>query len=53
LTGDKSAYDYLGASIDTFPDRDQVAGEIRAAGFNHITHQAMTFGIVALHVAKA
>jgi demethylmenaquinone methyltransferase/2-methoxy-6-polyprenyl-1,4-benzoquinol methylase len=53
LTGDRSAYDYLGASIDTFPDRDQMAGEISAAGFKHITHKAMTFGIVALHEARA
>jgi len=53
LTGDKSAYDYLGESIESFPDRNRMADEIRAAGFSRVHHRAMTFGIVALHVAQA
>lgn len=53
LTGDKGAYDYLGDTIDGFPDRARMADEIREAGFSRVTHKGMTFGIVALHLAVA
>lgn len=53
LTGDQSAYDYLGNTIESFPDRARMADEIIAAGFSEVDHRGMTFGIVALHVAKA
>jgi demethylmenaquinone methyltransferase/2-methoxy-6-polyprenyl-1,4-benzoquinol methylase len=53
LTGDQSAYDYLGDTIESFPDRTCMANEISAAGFSEVTHRGLTFGIVALHVAKA
>jgi demethylmenaquinone methyltransferase/2-methoxy-6-polyprenyl-1,4-benzoquinol methylase len=53
LTGDQSAYNYLGDTIGSFPDRKGLADEIRAAGFSTVNHRGMTFGIVALHVAKA
>ncbi len=53
LTGDKGAYDYLGDTIDSFPNRETMADEIQAAGFSPVTHKGMTFGIVALHVATA
>jgi demethylmenaquinone methyltransferase/2-methoxy-6-polyprenyl-1,4-benzoquinol methylase len=50
LTGDRGAYEYLGDSIGSFPGRDALADEIRAAGFSAVTARAMTMGIVALHV---
>jgi demethylmenaquinone methyltransferase/2-methoxy-6-polyprenyl-1,4-benzoquinol methylase len=52
LTGDASAYEYLGDSISTFPDRDSLSGEIRSAGFAQVSAKPMTMGIVALHVAR-
>jgi len=52
LTGDRGAYEYLGDSIGSFPGRDALAQEIRAAGFAAVTARAMTMGIVALHVAR-
>jgi demethylmenaquinone methyltransferase / 2-methoxy-6-polyprenyl-1,4-benzoquinol methylase len=52
LTGDRSAYEYLGDSISTFPDRGGLSAEIRAAGFSSVEAKAMTMGIVALHVAR-
>jgi demethylmenaquinone methyltransferase/2-methoxy-6-polyprenyl-1,4-benzoquinol methylase len=52
LTGDRGAYEYLGASIDAFPSRDALSAEIRAAGFTDVTARAMTMGIVALHIAR-
>jgi demethylmenaquinone methyltransferase/2-methoxy-6-polyprenyl-1,4-benzoquinol methylase len=52
LTGDRGAYRYLGESIGAFPGRDALAQEIRAAGFTEVSAQALTMGIVALHVAR-
>ncbi|HZZ20088.1 MAG TPA: bifunctional demethylmenaquinone methyltransferase/2-methoxy-6-polyprenyl-1,4-benzoquinol methylase UbiE [Opitutaceae bacterium] len=52
LTGDQSAYEYLGDSISTFPGREALSHEIRAAGFTDVTAHAMTMGVVALHVGR-
>ena len=52
LTGDRGAYEYLGDSISTFPGRSALSEEIRAAGFSGVTAEAMTMGVVALHVAR-
>ncbi len=52
VTGDRSAYDYLCGSIELFPDRTAMSGEIKRAGFSSVTATPMTFGIVALHEAK-
>jgi demethylmenaquinone methyltransferase/2-methoxy-6-polyprenyl-1,4-benzoquinol methylase len=52
LTGDRSAYEYLNETIEQFPGRQALAGELAQAGFNDIHHRAMTFGVVALHVGK-
>jgi demethylmenaquinone methyltransferase/2-methoxy-6-polyprenyl-1,4-benzoquinol methylase len=51
ITGDRAAYEYLGDSIDQFPDRARLSGELRTAGFSSVTATAMTLGIVALHEA--
>jgi len=52
ITGDRSAYAYLGNSIEGFPDRDAMSAEIRRAGFASVKASPLTFGIVALHEAK-
>jgi demethylmenaquinone methyltransferase/2-methoxy-6-polyprenyl-1,4-benzoquinol methylase len=51
ITGDRAAYDYLGATIGEFPARDRLAAELRAAGFSTVQGTGMTLGIVALHEA--
>ena len=51
VTGDRSAYDYLGVSVEGFPPSDALAGELRRAGFRQVSAQRLTFGIVALHHA--
>ncbi len=51
VTGDRSAYVYLNETIEQFPDRAALSGEIRAAGFQTVRSTGMTFGIVALHEA--
>jgi demethylmenaquinone methyltransferase/2-methoxy-6-polyprenyl-1,4-benzoquinol methylase len=53
VTGDKSAYDYLGGSIEQFPDRASLAQEIARAGFGSVRATGLTFGSVALHEATA
>lgn len=52
VTGDRAAYAYLNATIESFPGRDALSTEIRAAGFSRVTARPMTFGIVALHEAQ-
>lgn len=53
VTGDRSAYDYLGGSIEQFPGRAAMSGEIQRAGFSSVRATPLTFGIVALHEAQA
>lgn len=53
VTGDRSAYEYLGGSIEQFPDRAAMSAEIVRAGFSTVRAAPLTFGIVALHVAQA
>jgi demethylmenaquinone methyltransferase/2-methoxy-6-polyprenyl-1,4-benzoquinol methylase len=51
LTGDRAAYVYLNETIEEFPDRPTLVGEIAAAGFARGRARALTFGIAALHEA--
>jgi demethylmenaquinone methyltransferase/2-methoxy-6-polyprenyl-1,4-benzoquinol methylase len=53
VTGERTAYDYLGDSIEAFPDRAGLTREIAAAGWSQVRATPMTFGIVALHQARA
>jgi len=53
VTGDRSAYEYLCGSIETFPSRAGITAEISRAGFSEVRATPLTFGIVALHVAVA
>lgn len=52
VTGDKSAYEYLGGSIEQFPGREAMSAEIRRAGFSSVRATPLTCGIVALHEAR-
>ena len=53
VTGDRSAYEYLGGSIENFPGRKDMSAEIERAGFQTVTATPLTCGIVALHEARA
>jgi demethylmenaquinone methyltransferase/2-methoxy-6-polyprenyl-1,4-benzoquinol methylase len=53
VTGDRAAYVYLNESIEQFPGRAALAGEIRAAGFTAVTARPLMLGVVALHAASA
>ena len=52
VTGDRSAYEYLGGSIAQFPDRATMSAEIARAGFGGVRATPLTFGAVALHEAR-
>lgn len=53
LTGDRSAYAYLNASIEAYPDHLAMTEELRRAGFREVRVIRMTLGIVALHTGTA
>jgi demethylmenaquinone methyltransferase/2-methoxy-6-polyprenyl-1,4-benzoquinol methylase len=44
-------YEYLPASIRSFPDQESLCRLLRAAGFSHVEYQNLTGGNVANHVA--
>jgi len=51
LTGKKSAYDYLGDSIEKFPGGDMMLSLIEANGFAHARAEPLTGGIVTIYTA--
>jgi demethylmenaquinone methyltransferase/2-methoxy-6-polyprenyl-1,4-benzoquinol methylase len=51
LSSDAPAYRYLPASIDPFPDADELARLFVEAGFVTATYHRMGLGAVALHIA--
>lgn len=44
-------YEYLPASIRTFPDQERLCQVLREAGFRQVSYKNLTGGIVAIHVA--
>jgi demethylmenaquinone methyltransferase/2-methoxy-6-polyprenyl-1,4-benzoquinol methylase len=52
LTGNKAAYDYLGDSIEQFPQGQVMCALLEEAGFNHPAHQPLSGGIVSLYTAS-
>ncbi len=52
VTGAPDAYGYLPASIQKFPSAGELADQMRAAGFESVSYELLTGGIVALHLAR-
>ena len=52
LTGEKSAYDYLGSSIETFPSGDAMAALLKTAGFDETQLEPLTGGIVTIYSGR-
>lgn len=44
------AYEYLGESIEAWPNQNALAALIADAGFERVSYKNLTFGIVAIHV---
>jgi demethylmenaquinone methyltransferase/2-methoxy-6-polyprenyl-1,4-benzoquinol methylase len=51
ISGSPDAYSYLPESIRKFPGAEQLAQEMRQAGFSQVEFERMTAGAVALHIA--
>jgi len=51
ISGSPEAYSYLPESIRKFPGAEQLADEMRRAGFSRVDFERMTGGAVALHLA--
>lgn len=49
--GDASAYAYLLRGVHDFPDAETLAEELRAQGFESVSFERLSLGIVALHRA--
>ena len=50
LTRDRESFVYLSRSIRSFPAQEELAAELRAAGFRDVSWRNLTFGVVAIHV---
>jgi demethylmenaquinone methyltransferase / 2-methoxy-6-polyprenyl-1,4-benzoquinol methylase len=50
--GDASAYRYLLRGIREFPSAEVLAAEIRQHGFEEVTFERQSLGIVAIHTAR-
>lgn len=53
LSGSRAAYTYLPESVQKFPGAEELARQMRAAGFSEVTFERITFGIVCLHIGRA
>ena len=52
LTGEKGAYEYLGASIEEFPQGEAMSRLIASTGFDETQCRPLTGGIVSLYTAR-
>lgn len=53
VTGEKQAYDYLGASIEKFPSGQAMTALLEANGFRSATATPLTGGIATIYVAQS
>jgi demethylmenaquinone methyltransferase/2-methoxy-6-polyprenyl-1,4-benzoquinol methylase len=53
VSGHKTAYSYLPMSVQHFPSPDQLAEQMRGAGFANVDFRRLTMGTVALHWGDA
>jgi demethylmenaquinone methyltransferase/2-methoxy-6-polyprenyl-1,4-benzoquinol methylase len=52
VSGDKTGvYDYLPASIRTFPEQEGLMRLMYEVGFRHVEYRNLSGGIVAIHIA--
>ena len=51
LSGSPDAYRYLPESVRKFPGPAELADEMRSVGFESVSYELLTGGIVALHLA--
>ena len=52
ISGNRDAYTYLPESVRKFPNADELAEDMRRAGFGEVSYQYLTGGIAALHLGR-
>lgn len=52
ISGDRSAYEYLPASVLRFPAPDKFITMMKSAGFGVVEHTPLTFGICRMYIGK-
>lgn len=52
ISKDAGAYNYLTASIEAFPQGEQMLAILKKAGFAHASFQRLTFGICTMYFAQ-
>ena len=52
ISKDHGAYEYLTASIEAFPQGEQMVGILKKAGFSQASFQRLTFGICTMYFAQ-
>ena len=48
----ENAYSYLPESVGEFPQGEELAARMRAAGLTDVTHRALTLGIATIYVGR-
>jgi demethylmenaquinone methyltransferase/2-methoxy-6-polyprenyl-1,4-benzoquinol methylase len=52
ISGSRSAYEYLPASVSRFPDQETLSAMMTEAGFADVGFQNLTGGVTALHTGR-
>ncbi len=52
ISGKRTAYSYLPASVQKFPDQQQLSLLMQRAGFDQVQFENLTGGIAALHMGR-
>lgn len=52
VSGHRTAYRYLPASVAQFPAEEELASRMRSAGFSDVHWTSLSFGIAAIHVGR-
>jgi demethylmenaquinone methyltransferase/2-methoxy-6-polyprenyl-1,4-benzoquinol methylase len=52
VSGSRGAYQYLPDSISKFPNQEELASRMRAAGFADVRFENLSGGIAALHIGR-
>ena len=52
VSGDRSAYEYLPASVLRFPAPDKFMAIMKSAGFDIVEHKALTLGVCRMYIGK-
>jgi len=52
VSGHRSAYTYLPRSVANFPVEEELADEMKRAGFANVDWTSLSFGVAAIHVGE-